>query len=177
MTATNYRNGGNDAEIRFGLGECALGSVLVARSKRGVCAILLGGDPDVLVRELQNRFPRSEIACGDSRSRALVAKVTAFVENPAAGLDAPLDLCGTAFQQRVWQVLREIPSGKTASYTEIAARIGAPKSFRAVAQACAANNIAVAVPCHRVIGRDGALSGYRSGVERKRWLLERERQS
>jgi AraC family transcriptional regulator of adaptative response/methylated-DNA-[protein]-cysteine methyltransferase len=177
MTAANHRNGGNDVEIRFGLGECSLGSVLVARSKKGVCAILLGGDPDALVRELQNRFPRSVITCDDSRSHALAAKVTAFVEDPAAGLDLPLDLCGTAFQQRVWQALREIAPGKTASYTEIAGRIGAPKSFRAVAQACAANNIAVAVPCHRVIGRDGALSGYRWGVERKRWLLERERQS
>jgi AraC family transcriptional regulator, regulatory protein of adaptative response / methylated-DNA-[protein]-cysteine methyltransferase len=124
-----------------------------------------------------SRFPRSEIAYGDSRFHALVAKVTAFVENPAAGLDAPLDLCGTAFQQRVWKALREIPPGKTASYAEIAGRIGVPKSFRAVAQACAANNIAVAVPCHRVIGRDGALSGYRCGVERKRWLLERERRA
>ena len=176
MTATNYRNGVNDVEIRFGLGECSLGSVLVARSKKGVCAILLGGDPDALVRELQDRFPKSVIS-GDSRFHALVAKVTAFVENPAAGLDAPLDLCGTAFQQRVWQALREIPPGKTASYAEIAGRIGAPKSFRAVAQACAANNIAVAVPCRRVIGRDGALSGYHWGVERKRGLLERERQS
>ncbi len=117
MTATNYRNGGN---VRFGLGECLLGSVLVARSKKAVCAILLGGDPDALVRELQDRFPKSVITCGDSRSHALAAKVTAFAENPAAGLDAPLDLCGTAFQQRVWQALREIPPGKTASYAEIA---------------------------------------------------------
>jgi AraC family transcriptional regulator, regulatory protein of adaptative response / methylated-DNA-[protein]-cysteine methyltransferase len=177
MTPTAYRDGGARAEIRFAVGECSLGSILVARSDLGVCAILLGDDPDALARDLQERFPRAVLIGGDAEFEQTVAKVVGFVEAPGLGLDLPLDVRGTAFQQRVWQALREIPPGKTASYAEIAARIGAPASIRAVAQACSANSLAVAIPCHRVVRNDGALSGYRWGVERKRALLTREAQA
>lgn len=174
MKPSDYRAGGANTEIHFAIGACSLGSILVARSERGVCAILLGDDPEALARDLQDRFRQARLIGGDAGFEALVAKVVGFVEAPALGLDLPLDLRGTAFQQRVWQALREIPAGRTASYAEIAKRIGAPKSARAVAQACAANKIAVAIPCHRVVRTDGALSGYRWGVERKRALLTRE---
>ncbi len=174
MTPTDYRAGGANAAIRFAIGECSLGSILVARSERGVCAILLGDDPDALARDLQDKFPRATLIGGDVGFEELVAKVVGFVEAPGLGLDLPLDVRGTAFQQRVWQALREIPPGSTASYTEIAARIGSPKAVRAVAHACATNALAVVIPCHRVVRNDGGLSGYRWGVERKRALLERE---
>ena len=174
MTPTNYRAGGANTEIRFAIGECSLGSILVAQSDRGVCAIFLGDDPDELARNLQDRFPRANLIGGDDEFEQLVAKVVGFVEAPGIGLDLPLDIRGTAFQQRVWQALREIPAGQTASYTDIANRIGSPNAVRAVAQACAANALAVAIPCHRVVRNDGSLSGYRWGVERKRALLEKE---
>src|ERR671922_248272 len=174
MTPSNYRAGGASTEIRFAVGECPLGSILVAQSERGVCAILLGDDPGKLVRDLQDRFPRANLIGGDAEFERLVSKVVGFIEAPALGLDLPLDIRGTAFQQRVWQALREIPAGSTASYADIADRIGAPNSVRAVAQACAANALAVAIPCHRVVRNDGALSGYRWGVDRKRALLKRE---
>lgn len=174
MTPTSYRAGGANREIRFAIGECSLGSVLVAQGDRGVCAILMGDDPDALLRDLQDRFPRANLIGGDGKFEQLVAKVVGFVDAPGIGLDLPLDVRGTVFQRRVWQALREIPVGETASYTDIANRIGAPKSVRAVAQACAANALAVAVPCHRVVRSDGGLSGYRWGVERKRALREKE---
>ena len=174
MTPTDFREGGRQATIRFAVGQCSLGSILVAATDRGVCAILLGDDPDALVRDLQDRFPRADLVGGDSAFEQLVARVVSFVEAPSLGLDLPLDVRGTAFQQRVWQALREVPAGETVSYAEIAGRIGAPKAVRAVAQACGANALAVAIPCHRVVRRDGAISGYRWGVERKQALLERE---
>lgn len=174
MTPSAYRAGGQDMVIRFAIGECALGAILVAASGKGICAILLGDDPDGLARDLQDRFPKAELIGGDGDFEAWVAKVVGFVESPQLGLDLPLDVRGTAFQQRVWQALCAIPVGSTASYAEIARRIGAPKAVRAVAQACAANRIAVAIPCHRVVRNDGSLSGYRWGVERKRDLLARE---
>jgi AraC family transcriptional regulator of adaptative response/methylated-DNA-[protein]-cysteine methyltransferase len=174
MTPGDYRAGGPDAEIRFAIGQCSLGAILVARSGKGVCSILIGDDPDRLARDLQDRFPRARLIGADSAFETLVATVVGFVEAPALGLDLPLDIRGTAFQQRVWQALREIPVGSTASYVDIARAIGAPKAVRAVAQACAANPLAVAVPCHRVVRTDGALSGYRWGVERKQALLARE---
>lgn len=174
MPAKAYRAGGVGAVIRFALGQCALGAILVAQSQRGICAILLGDDPDALLRDLQDGFPKAELIGGDEPFEHLVAQVVGFVEAPAIGLNLPLDVRGTAFQQRVWQALRDIPPGTTASYTDIAARIGAPKAVRAVAQACGANHIAVAIPCHRVVRRDGDLSGYRWGVARKRELLRRE---
>jgi AraC family transcriptional regulator of adaptative response/methylated-DNA-[protein]-cysteine methyltransferase len=174
MTPTTYRAGGAETEIRFAVGECSLGAILVAASTRGVCAILIGDDPDALARELQDRFPTAALVGGDAAFERLVAQVVGLVEAPARGLDLPLDVRGTAFQQRVWQALRDIPVGQTSSYADIADRIGAPNSVRAVAQACAANALAVAIPCHRVVRRDGGLSGYRWGVERKRALLQRE---
>ncbi|WP_197893552.1 bifunctional DNA-binding transcriptional regulator/O6-methylguanine-DNA methyltransferase Ada [Variovorax sp. PBL-H6] len=174
MTPTRFRAGGADTDIRFAIGQCALGAILVAQSERGVCAIALGDDPDVLARELQDRFPQARLIGGDPAFEELVARVVGFVEAPGVGLDLPLDVRGTAFQQRVWQALRDIPPGSTASYAEIAERIGSPKSVRAVAQACGANALAVAIPCHRVVRSDGALSGYRWGVERKSALLKRE---
>jgi AraC family transcriptional regulator, regulatory protein of adaptative response / methylated-DNA-[protein]-cysteine methyltransferase len=174
MTPTDFRSGGTGTSIRFAVGECSLGSILVAATDKGVCAILLGDEPEPLVRDLQDRFPRARLIGGDKGFEHLVATVVGFVEAPALGLDLPLDVRGTAFQRRVWQALREIPAGSTASYAGIAERIGAPKAVRAVGHACAANAIAVAIPCHRVVRTDGALAGYRWGVERKRALLARE---
>jgi len=177
MTPTRFRSGGSGAAIRFAVGECSLGSILVAATDKGVCAILLGDKPEALVRELEDRFPRATLIGGDEHFEQWVAKVIGFVEAPALGLDLPLDVRGTAFQQRVWQALRKIPAGATVTYSEVAQRIGAPKAVRAVGQACASNAIAVAIPCHRVVRNDGSLSGYRWGVERKRALLEREARS
>ncbi|MEA2738297.1 MAG: AraC family transcriptional regulator [Acetobacteraceae bacterium] len=174
MTPTRYRAGGTNEEIRFAVGKSSLGAILVASSKQGVVSVLLGDDPEELVRDLQDRFPRAYLIGADREYEALVARVVGFVEAPGLGLDLPLDVRGTAFQQRVWQALREIPVGRTVSYADIAHRIGAPKAVRAVAGACAANRLAVAIPCHRVVRHDGALSGYAWGVDRKRMLLERE---
>jgi AraC family transcriptional regulator of adaptative response/methylated-DNA-[protein]-cysteine methyltransferase len=177
MTPSDFRAGGTNAGIKFAVGDCSLGSILVAASDKGVCAILIGDDPQALVSDLEDRFPKARLIGGDSEFESLVAKVVGFVEAPRTGLDLPLDIRGTAFQHRVWEALREIPAGKTATYSEIAERIGQPTSVRAVAGAVAANPIAVAVPCHRVIRTGGALSGYRWGVERKRALLDRESKS
>jgi AraC family transcriptional regulator of adaptative response/methylated-DNA-[protein]-cysteine methyltransferase len=174
MTPSAYRAGGAHTAIRFAVGECSLGSILVAASERGICAILMGDDPGALVCDLQDQFPRAQLIGADKSFEETVATVVGFVEAPASGLNLPLDIRGSAFQERVWQALREIPVGSTVSYGEIAARIGAPKAMRAVAQACAANKLAVAIPCHRVVRNDGDLSGYRWGVERKRLLLARE---
>ncbi|HTT09659.1 MAG TPA: bifunctional DNA-binding transcriptional regulator/O6-methylguanine-DNA methyltransferase Ada [Burkholderiaceae bacterium] len=174
MTPTAYRSGGANTEIFFAIGECSLGSILVARSARGICAISLGDDPEELARDLQDRFPQARLIGDDAGFAALVARVVGLVEAPGVGLDLPLDVRGTAFQRRVWEALREIPAGATESYAEIARRIGAPKSVRAVAQACGANPLAVAIPCHRVVRQDGSLSGYRWGVRRKEALLARE---
>jgi AraC family transcriptional regulator of adaptative response/methylated-DNA-[protein]-cysteine methyltransferase len=174
MTPTRYRAGGANEEIRFAVGEASLGAILVASSTRGVAAILLGDDPEALVRNLQDRFPRARLIGMDRDYEALVACVVGFVEDPGIGLDLPLDVRGTAFQRRVWQALQEIPAGARMSYADVARRIGSPKATRAVAGACAANNIAVAIPCHRVVRNDGALSGYAWGVDRKRALLARE---
>src|SRR6201995_2518441 len=176
MTPSQYRAGGENEEIRFAVGESSLGAILVASSRKGVVAILLGDEPDELVRNLQDRFPKARLVGGDSDYEALVARVVGFVEAPRIGLDLPLDVRGTVFQRRVWQALQQIPVGQTVSYAEIARRIGSPKAVRAVAGACASNNLAVAIPCHRVVRNDGALSGYAWGVERKRVLLDRERE-
>jgi AraC family transcriptional regulator of adaptative response/methylated-DNA-[protein]-cysteine methyltransferase len=174
MTPSSYRAGGRGEAIRFAAGECALGSILVARSDRGVCAILLGDDPDRLARDLQDRFPAADLIGGDAEFERLVARVVGFVEAPGLGLDLPLDVRGTAFERRVWEALQDVPAGQTVTYGDLAARIGSPRATRAVARACAANSLAVAIPCHRVVRKDGGLSGYRWGVERKRALLERE---
>jgi AraC family transcriptional regulator, regulatory protein of adaptative response / methylated-DNA-[protein]-cysteine methyltransferase len=174
MTSTDSRAVGANREIHFAISDCTLGSVLVASSERGVCAIFMGDDPGALVRDLRNHFAGEQPVGGDAAFEALVASVVRFVDMPAMGLDVPLDLRGSAFQQRVWRALRDIPVGSTATYNDIAKRIGSATSARAVAQACAANPIAVAIPCHRVVRSDGGLSGYRWGVARKRALLERE---
>ncbi|AYR21473.1 bifunctional DNA-binding transcriptional regulator/O6-methylguanine-DNA methyltransferase Ada [Alcaligenes faecalis] len=174
MHARQYRAGGAGAVIRFAVGQCSLGAILVAQSQRGICAILLGEDPEQLVRDLQDQFPKAEIIGSDGDFEQLIAQVVGFIETPSMGLHLPLDVQGTAFQERVWRALCEIPPGTTVSYTEIAERIGAPKAVRAVAQACANNHIAVAIPCHRVVRRNGDLAGYRWGIDRKRELLRRE---
>ncbi len=177
MTPRRYRDGGDGERLRVATGTCSLGSILVAASARGIAAILIGDDPDRLLRDLRARFPRAELAGADPAFETLVAQVAGMVEAPSSGLALPLDIRGTAFQRRVWQALREVPAGSTASYAAIAARIGAPGAVRAVAGACAANPLAVAIPCHRAVRQDGGLSGYRWGVERKRALLDREASS
>ncbi len=174
MTPTRFRSGGSGAAIRFAIGACSLGAILVAATEVGICAILMGDDPDALARDLQDRFPQAELRGAEADFEAVVAKVVGMVEAPAVGLDLPLDVRGTAFQQRVWQALQAIPAGSTTSYAELAAAIGLPKGARAVAGACAANALAVAIPCHRVVRNDGSISGYRWGVERKQALLVRE---
>jgi len=176
MTPTEFRAGGANAEIYFAIGQCSLGNILAAQTERGVCAILIGDDAEQLIRDLQDQFPNAKLVGDALEYQNLVGKVVGLVENPKSGFDLPLDIRGTAFQKRVWKALQQIPPGTTATYTEIAARIGAPRSVRAVAQACATNSLAIAIPCHRVIRNDGALSGYRWGVERKRTLLQREQQ-
>ena len=174
MTPSAFRAGGTDAEMLFAVGECSLGSILVAASRKGITAIMLGDDPEALIHDLEDRFPKAKLIGGDRDFEDVMAKVVGLVEAPQAGIDLPLDVRGTAFQHRVWKALLDIPLGTTATYSEIAQRIGMPKAVRAVAGACAANKIAVAIPCHRVVRNDGSLSGYRWGVERKRALIARE---
>ncbi|MFZ3285820.1 MAG: bifunctional DNA-binding transcriptional regulator/O6-methylguanine-DNA methyltransferase Ada, partial [Telluria sp.] len=175
MTPKRYRAGGSGTTIRFAIGACSLGAILVGATDKGICSILIGDDPEQLARDLQDRFPQAELRGAETGFEQTIAKVIGLVEAPALGLDLPLDVRGTAFQQRVWQALREIPCGATVSYAELAARVGVPDGARAVAGACAANPVAVAIPCHRVVRHDGSISGYRWGVERKQALLERER--
>ncbi len=174
MKPGDYRRGGTGERVRFALAQCSLGAILVAASEKGICAISLGEEPEALLRELEDRFPKARLIGGDAAFESTVAKVIAFVEKPGVGLDLPLDVRGTAFQERVWRALRKIPAGRSVTYAELAAKIGAPAAVRAVAGACAANTIAVAIPCHRVVRKGGALSGYRWGVARKRALLDRE---
>ncbi len=177
MTPSDFRKGGNNTELRFAIGKCSLGAILVATSERGVAAILLGDEPADLERDLRDQFPNAQLVGGDKSFEEIVTKVVSFVEAPSKGWTLPLDVQGTAFQHRVWQALQQIPSGTTVSYSELAERIGRPSAVRAVASACAANTIAIAIPCHRVVRTDGSLSGYRWGVDRKRALLDKERKS
>lgn len=176
MPPRAFRAGGADADIHFAIGQTSLGAVLVAGSPRGICAILLGDDPETLLRDLQDQFPKARLLGADPAFEQWVAQVVGLVDAPGLGTDLPLDVRGTAFQERVWRALREIPAGTTISYTELASRIGSPASVRAVAQACGANRLAVAIPCHRVVRIGGELAGYRWGVDRKRELLRREAQ-
>lgn len=177
MTPTRYRAGGEGAVIQATVAPCSLGHVLVAATPTGLCSVMLGDDPDRLQRSLRDRFPRAEFAPEDAAFAQVVTAVVAQIEEPARSIDLPLDIRGTAFQQRVWQALRKIPAGQTATYSEVAAAIGEPKAVRAVAQACANNRIAVVIPCHRVVGKDGSLTGYAWGTDRKRVLLDREREA
>jgi AraC family transcriptional regulator of adaptative response/methylated-DNA-[protein]-cysteine methyltransferase len=174
MTPSAFRAGGVGEQIRFAIAECSLGPILVASTVQGICAILIDDDPDFLVRDLQDRFPKAELIGAEPEYEQVVSRVVGMVEQPSVGLDLPLDVRGTAFQQRVWQVLRAIPSGRRVTYAELAQLAGAPRGARAVASACAANAIAVAIPCHRVVRNDGSISGYRWGVDRKAALLNRE---
>lgn len=176
MHARDYRAGAPGITIRFAVGQCSLGAILVAQSVKGICAILLGDDPEQLVKDLQDQFAQADLIGADAEFEQLVAQVVGLIEDPSLGTALPLDLRGTVFQERVWTALREIPPGVTLSYTELAQRIGSPKAIRAVAQACGANSIAVAIPCHRIVRQNGDISGYRWGVDRKRELLRRERQ-
>ena len=163
-----------DASIRVSVRKCSLGSILVAATENGICAILIGDEPEPLERDLRDLFPRMRLIRGDESFERLVGEVVDFVETPARDFGLPLDMRGTDFQRRVWNALRDVPAGATASYKDIAYRIGAPESVRAVAGACASNVLAVAIPCHRVVRADGGLSGYRWGVERKRRRRDRE---
>jgi AraC family transcriptional regulator of adaptative response/methylated-DNA-[protein]-cysteine methyltransferase len=174
MKPTAFRRGGRGATIQFSIAKCSLGSILVAATGVGICAITLGDDPATLIDDLHHRFPNANFTDADETFKKQITEVTAFVERPAIGLDLPLDIQGTAFQQRVWQELRKIPCGQTSTYSKIAQKIGSPKSIRAIGQACGANPIAVAIPCHRVVGTDGSLSGYRWGLPRKSQLLKSE---
>lgn len=174
MTPSQYRAGGAQLVIRFAIGQCSLGAILVAATERGVCAILLGDDPELLAHDLERRFPRARLVGADRDFEKLVARVVGLVEKPSLGAQLPLDIRGTAFQQRVWKALAQVPPGQTTTYQQLARKVGAPGSARAVGQAVAANALAVAIPCHRVVRTDGELSGYRWGVERKRALLARE---
>lgn len=174
MTPKTWKAGGKGTQIYFALTICSMGDILVAQSEKGICAILLGDDASLLLEDLQDKFPHAELIGGDAQFEKVISQVVGFIEAPEIGLNLPLDIRGTAFQQRVWQALRDIPIGTTVSYTDIAQRIGSPKAVRAVAGACAANMLAVAIPCHRVVRNDGALSGYRWGIERKRVLLNKE---
>jgi AraC family transcriptional regulator of adaptative response/methylated-DNA-[protein]-cysteine methyltransferase len=175
MAPSRFKAGGAGEQIRFAVGACSLGAILVAATERGICAVLMGDDPEPLVRDLQDRFPKARLIGADAGFERTVAQVIGLVEAPRIGLDLPLDVRGTAFQQRVWAALRAIPAGETVSYTELAQRIGSPAAVRAVAGACAANPVAVAIPCHRVVRNDGGLSGYRWGIERKAQLIAREK--
>jgi AraC family transcriptional regulator of adaptative response/methylated-DNA-[protein]-cysteine methyltransferase len=175
MKPSEYRKGGAGKTIRFAIGACSLGSILVAATQKGICAIFLGDEPEVLVRNLQAQFPGADLVGGDGRFEKWIARVVGFVDSPRVGLDLPLDIRGTAFQQRVWKGLQQIPVGQTVSYLDLAKKIGLPKSVRAVARACSANTLAVAIPCHRVIRTDGDISGYRWGVARKKKLLASEK--
>ena len=176
MTPTAYRAGGAGEAISYAVGRCSLGYALVATTARGACAILLGDDPAALVADLEARFPRATLSEGAALAGCVEA-VVRLVDDPAraGGLGLPLDIRGTAFQRRVWEALQRIPPGETVSYAELARRLGRPHAARAVAAACAANGLAVAIPCHRVVATGGGVGGYRWGVERKRLLLERER--
>jgi AraC family transcriptional regulator of adaptative response/methylated-DNA-[protein]-cysteine methyltransferase len=174
MRPSEFRRGGAGTRVQFAIGECSLGAILVAATARGVCAILLGDDPEALTRELEELFPNAALVPGGGGFERWMAAVIGLVEQPRIGVALPLDVQGTAFQQRVWRALSKIPVGATRSYADIAKQIGAPEAVRAVAAACAANKLAVAIPCHRVVRKDGALAGYRWGVERKRSLLAKE---
>ncbi|NCC31805.1 MAG: methylated-DNA--[protein]-cysteine S-methyltransferase [Chloroflexia bacterium] len=175
MSLSHYKDGAVGMSIAYGIAESSLGLVLVATTERGLCAVEFGDDEAMLLAQLRASFPHAELQTADPRAGTTLQLILELIEQPERTLDLPLDIQGTAFQERVWQVLRTVPAGSTMSYSELAERIGNPKAVRAVASACAANRLAVVIPCHRVVRSDGTLSGYRWGIERKRALLQRER--
>ncbi|CCB67013.1 fused DNA-binding transcriptional dual regulator; O6-methylguanine-DNA methyltransferase [Hyphomicrobium sp. MC1] len=174
MSPKAFRAGGKNEVLTFAFGRSTLGDILVAASAKGIATILIGDDREQLIADLETIFPHAERVAGDRQFEKIVSDVVGLVEHPQQPVDLPLDIRGTAFQQRVWKALRDIPLGATATYTEIADRVGRPKAVRAVARACATNPLAIAVPCHRVVRADGSLAGYRWGVERKSMLIARE---
>lgn len=175
MKPKQYKVGGKGETIQYGVTECILGWVLVAATERGICSIELGDDVTALVLQTQKRFPAATIKKAGSDFKCVIEDVVDFVHTPTSDFNLPLDIQGTVFQQKVWSVLKDIEPGKTMSYTEVAEKIGNPHAVRAVATACAANKLAVVIPCHRVISKSGKLSGYRWGVARKKALLENEK--
>lgn len=177
MKPREYRKGATGITINYGLAHCFLGWVIVAATDRGICAIEFGDDPDILPDQVQTRFPNAQLKKADIGFDSLIKEVVEFIKAPEDKFQLPLDIQGTAFQQRVWNVLRQIKPGKTLSYSDVANRIGNPNAVRAVASACASNKLAVVIPCHRVISKDGKVSGYRWGTERKKMLLESEKES
>lgn len=177
MSPKTFRSGGKNEVLTVAFGRSSLGDILIAASTKGIAAILIGDERDKLASDLKTIFPQAEFIAADRDFENKVTAIVDLVEQPKQTLNLPLDIRGTAFQQRVWKALRAIPLGVTATYTDIAQKIGDPKAVRAVARACATNPLALAVPCHRVVRADGNLAGYRWGVERKRTLIERERQS
>jgi len=176
MTATELRKGGEGIAIRIAFRDSSLGLVAVAATERGICAVLFGASQRELEADLKDRFPKAlvEVAESGSDFERWVEQTVDCLEGTSKARDLPLDVRGTAFQELVWRALREIPAGRTATYTEVAERIDRPNAARAVASACAANPAAVVIPCHRVVNAGGGLSGYRWGVDKKRRLLERE---
>lgn len=175
MTPGAARRGGEGEVIRTALTDCLFGRLLVGATDKGVCFIGFASPDEALLGDLRRRFPKARLVNDDAALAGAVRAVLAFLEEPKQALDLPLDLRGTAFQERVWQALTRIPPGETRSYAEVAAMIGQPNAVRAVARGCASNPVALAVPCHRVVGSDGKLTGYRWGVPRKKTLLEREK--
>lgn len=175
MQPKEYRAGGQGIDIRYGIAECPLGWVIVAATDRGICAIEFGDDPEKLPELMHSRFPQAAVSAAGPGFTRLIEEVVHFINTPWSNFTLPLDIQGTAFQQQVWDILRQIEPGETMSYTEVAEKIGNPKAVRAVAAACGQNTLAVVIPCHRVITKDGRVSGYRWGVERKKMLLENEK--
>lgn len=174
MKARQFQHGGTDVVIRYGNAPCVLGVLLLAATDKGICSIELGDNEKDLTEALRHRFPRAQLEPMNEQIEQWLRALVQFIEQPRSALQLPLDIQGTAFQRQVWQALQDIPLGTTASYTDIAARIGKPSAARAVATACASNTLALAIPCHRVIRGNGELAGYRWGIERKRELLQRE---
>ncbi|OGP59053.1 MAG: 6-O-methylguanine DNA methyltransferase [Deltaproteobacteria bacterium RBG_13_49_15] len=174
MKPTEYKKGGSGIRIRFAVARTYLGWVLIGATQKGICSIDLGDHPEILKRRLRDRFPKAEILDNDNIFRTWVKQILAHIEKPNLPLNLPLDIQGTAFQRLIWSALSEIPPGSVSSYAEIAAKIGKPKAARAVARACASNQIALVIPCHRAVRRDGHLGGYRWDIERKHAALERE---
>lgn len=175
MTPKQYKSGHYTKDIMLAIGECYLGSFLVAQTDKGICDVSLGNNPEKLIYEIQDRFKYANFIAGDKSFEDTVAKVVGLIENPKNNIDLPLDIIGTLFQQKVWQVLKNIPVGTTVSYQQLAEMVGSPKAVRAVASACARNNIAILIPCHRVVRTNGNLGGYRWGIEVKKQLLQQEK--